>query len=996
MVEARFWAGLFGLLLLSVSVFSASFYPDKAFVKNGSSGDLQNYTIWNNESSFQLYWNSTSTLAYDYILNPANQQVLSFWSMWHLNWWKTVGGGSWAETIPLSVSFSIVNNSPSSVLIYRNMTTDDGSTLNVTYILRAGSPLKFRVELKAGQNKQYRLVWRVDSPPASSKKLGNSTYLINWVNQHYWDYGDLYNVTQTSANGTIKIPYYNLSEEINPPSRYRLFINVSLFGTPLTVGQLVSIDPAISSLPAVVSVSNTAYWLTANQSYSSSGLEAVRFNQGVDNATLSSSYSGSSYSFNVDNAGGGSPVGVFNVSGTNSVLANLFVTNGQGSANGNGYATLLQINNSNNVSIMNLTVLNSTIDSAVVGMGGCSVGSASIFIDICSNLSFLQINNTIIDHSFVDGGSIAHARLISLLDLAGSLSYQPDVQIYNSSFFFRGTAGNTGTAFVLNVLGKAISAGTDSAKIIVKNSTFYSFVSQFTAGYDRNSTVDLENYSSALFTDVNVTNDVGGARFRLINTGVFAINVTGSQSSLPSPKDLFFQNTNSQTNYTQAWWTDIRAIDQNGNGLSGYTCTAYNNQSKQVFQGSTDANGFVGAFNLTEWNMTGASVRTVVSYSNFTCSGSAGWNQTQANATLNLVGSSVIKIAFNVLSFNWQSFNTTNQTEYVTPLITQFFANFSNSSAFDTVRMEFNGTNYSASQWNSTASSAVFNANVSGVAAGNYSFYWFANDTGNVKTQSQNFTFSLSKASVNMTLQLNSSNGQTAYVFGQTVNASGWSNVSGAVVRLLRNGTIVANSTQATENNVSLGVGDYNYTVYYQGDQNHSTASQQFFANVTVAMQTATLLVDGLAASKSISLGTSSNVSLSCSGNALLYRNTATPTLVNSSGIAYAEEIATLVVGVHAYTGECAANANYSTVNSSSYSVTVSADEGGGGGGGSVGGSGGGGGGLIGNFTQTVSDCIKDGVDVCVKKNNLDLRLIGILLLFLALILLFLRQQGVV
>jgi len=167
----------------------------------------------------------------------------------------------------------------------------------------------------------------------------------------------------------------------------------------------------------------------------------------------------------------------------------------------------------------------------------------------------------------------------------------------------------------------------------------------------------------------------------------------------------------------------------------------------------------------------------------------------------------------------------------------------------------------------------------------NYSCYSAGNQ--NYSTAFKERYFNVSLGMVNLTLHLNGSNSNRAYVFGQTVNASGFSNVSALVFRLLRNATIVANSTTPTENNASLAAGDYNYSLYWQGNENYSTAMQQWFANVSKGSVNITLVLNGSNANTSYNVSETVNASASkntSEGNLTLSRN--------STGVAFGLQVA--------------------------------------------------------------------------------------------------------
>ena len=249
----RFLAVAFAIAFLSSFNMATTFQPDKVFVQNNSAGALQNYTLRNNYSASEIHWDGS--LAYDYVLNPAKlNEIYSFWQHVQVEWWK-VPPSTWVETVPSSAKFFLINNSPDGVTLMKNMTLGDGGQLNVSYVLAAGAPVKWVVVLRAGQTKQYRLVFRTDSPPSGSRKTSNASVMFNWANQHSFDYWDLYNLTAV-GNSSQWISYYELTEDLSPPLRYKLFVNLSKNGVALPAGSVTTLDPTISNLPAQINTSN--------------------------------------------------------------------------------------------------------------------------------------------------------------------------------------------------------------------------------------------------------------------------------------------------------------------------------------------------------------------------------------------------------------------------------------------------------------------------------------------------------------------------------------------------------------------------------------------------------------------------------------------------------------------------------------------------------------------------------------------------------------------
>jgi hypothetical protein len=192
----------------------------------------------------------------------------------------------------------------------------------------------------------------------------------------------------------------------------------------------------------------------------------------------------------------------------------------------------------------------------------------------------------------------------------------------------------------------------------------------------------------------------------------------------------------------------------------------------------------------------------------------------------------------------------------------QFNSTWTDNIAMDSAILNFSTTNYTASN-----SGSVYYQNISDLAAGNYSYIWYANDSSNNwnNTGTQNFT--INQASTTTNLYLNDSEANNTITYGNHSNASA---ITSAVsVTIYRDSNPVANPEIAI-----LAVGTYNYTAINVGNTNYTGSSANW--NLTVDQALATLSLTADPAWSNLN-GTTTNVS--CSANNAesiytLYRNT--------------------------------------------------------------------------------------------------------------------------
>ncbi len=128
------------------------------------------------------------------------------------------------------------------------------------------------------------------------------------------------------------------------------------------------------------------------------------------------------------------------------------------------------------------------------------------------------------------------------------------------------------------------------------------------------------------------------------------------------------------------------------------------------------------------------------------------------------------------------------------------------------VLLEFNGANYTVSKTN-----GEYTRTFSDLAAGNYNYRWFANDTNNQWNSTSLQTYKINKATPVLTLT--ATPGWNVNVGTQTsVYCS--ANTNQVSLNLIRNGVSKGNPDVAT-----LGIGNYNYICASTETQNYTTTS---------------------------------------------------------------------------------------------------------------------------------------------------------------------------
>ncbi len=134
--------------------------------------------------------------------------------------------------------------------------------------------------------------------------------------------------------------------------------------------------------------------------------------------------------------------------------------------------------------------------------------------------------------------------------------------------------------------------------------------------------------------------------------------------------------------------------------------------------------------------------------------------------------------------------------------------------SLDTVWVDFNGTNYTATPLGSD----IYNITLSDLSVGNYSYRWYANDSFSNLNDSENGTYTINQGTPSLNITFSPSDNES-YGTETTVNGTGCP--SQLTCNLYRNDT-----GEITPPDVAtLGVGVYNYTYNTTGNINYTSAS---------------------------------------------------------------------------------------------------------------------------------------------------------------------------
>ncbi len=266
-----------------------------------------------------------------------------------------------------------------------------------------------------------------------------------------------------------------------------------------------------------------------------------------------------------------------------------------------------------------------------------------------------------------------------------------------------------------------------------------------------------------------------------------------------------------------------------------------------------------------------------------------------------LVSDAAANVAFNVT--NWTitlarapnvtllTENTTDPASYNKTFRYEFNTTVLDDTSVSVVRLEFNGTNYTAEKQGNVYNVSVFNLAAVDIA---YGYTWYANDTFGNSNGTQSGTYTVSRAASVLNLTLNGSESNVTISNGQTIdfNATILTGEQGATVEMYQDGTLI-NTGLGDRGNITTvsSSGIINITAIYRQSENYSLSAVTWYVNATVVPDTTAPNVDLLLPGNASTITTATlsfNVSFNDNkglSNATFYLWNNTHGIVNSTNV---------------------------------------------------------------------------------------------------------------
>jgi len=176
----------------------------------------------------------------------------------------------------------------------------------------------------------------------------------------------------------------------------------------------------------------------------------------------------------------------------------------------------------------------------------------------------------------------------------------------------------------------------------------------------------------------------------------------------------------------------------------------------------------------------------------------------------------------------------------------EFNISWTDNLAVNEVILEFDGTNYSYISGEISKTGNEYNKTFADLAAYNYNYRWYANDTSNNWNYTSQLTYQVNKAPTETNLTLNETDSDKTYEWGKIANLTATLNMSGKNVYIDANYTgnpeQIASDTDSSVINLTdtgnLNLGVYNITGYFSGDQNYSSSFETHYMTVQDTVKT--------------------------------------------------------------------------------------------------------------------------------------------------------------
>jgi len=176
----------------------------------------------------------------------------------------------------------------------------------------------------------------------------------------------------------------------------------------------------------------------------------------------------------------------------------------------------------------------------------------------------------------------------------------------------------------------------------------------------------------------------------------------------------------------------------------------------------------------------------------------------------------------------YTSINISNYT-YSTNYL--FYSTWLDNSQAQSAWIEINqSANFTASYQGGN----VFMANATNLAAGNYTYRWWANDSVSNVNQSSWIPFVISKANSSINLTINGTDSDVIIEINNIVNKTASLLIpSSGYIELYENNTLIANGTSMISNTSNYSsTGSFNITALYPETQNYSSSSHTHFITI--------------------------------------------------------------------------------------------------------------------------------------------------------------------
>ena len=189
-----------------------------------------------------------------------------------------------------------------------------------------------------------------------------------------------------------------------------------------------------------------------------------------------------------------------------------------------------------------------------------------------------------------------------------------------------------------------------------------------------------------------------------------------------------------------------------------------------------------------------------------------------------------------------------NGSAYLSTTNYGFQINWTDNVAFDTAKFwtDLNlsgGANFTAS--NDTED--IFYINFTDIPAGTYYYKWYGNDTSGNENATDNMSYTITRAQVNITMWLNATEGDKTLTYPSDANVTCKINISSQnTFTLLQNSTTKGSqSGQVIEYNTDLAARAYNFTCNYSQTQNYSAFMREQILTLSKGTTNSTLYLNG-------------------------------------------------------------------------------------------------------------------------------------------------------